>query len=95
MQLSLKTSPVLSGGSPAPHPLQGIGAGFVPSILKTELLDGIVQISKDEAFEFTKKSAKSEGIFIGISSGASLAAVNNFILDGTIKTGNKVLTFLL
>ncbi|MFN8673509.1 MAG: cysteine synthase A [Candidatus Sericytochromatia bacterium] len=86
-------SPVLSGGSPAPHPIQGIGAGFVPSILQKDLLDGIVQISKEEAFEFTKKSAKKEGIFVGISSGASLAAVNKLISEGVIKENNKVLTF--
>lgn len=86
-------SPVLSGGAPGPHPIQGIGAGFVPSILKTELLDGIVQISKDEAFDFAKKAASSEGLLGGISSGASLAAVNKLINDGVIKEGNKVLTF--
>lgn len=86
-------SPVLSGGAPGPHPIQGIGAGFLPSIMKTELLDGIVQISKDEAFDFAKKAASSEGILIGISSGASLAAVNKLINDGVIKEGHKVLTF--
>lgn len=86
-------SPVLSGGVSGPHPIQGIGAGFVPSILKTELLDGIVQISKDEAFDFSKKSASSEGLLGGISSGASLAAVNKLINSGVIKEGNKVLTF--
>ena len=69
-------SPVLSGGAPGPHPLQGIGAGFIPSILKTELLDGIIKVSKEDAFEFTRRAAKEEGLFIGISSGASLAAVN-------------------
>ena len=69
-------SPVLSGGAPGPHPLQGIGAGFIPSILKTDLLDGIIKVSKDDAFEFTRRAAKEEGLFIGISSGASLAAVN-------------------
>ncbi len=86
-------SPVLSGGSPRPHPIQGIGAGFVPSILKTELLDGIVKVSKDEAFDFSKKVASSEGLLGGISSGASLAAVNKLINSGVIKEGNKVLTF--
>jgi cysteine synthase A len=69
-------SPVLSGGAPGPHPLQGIGAGFIPSILNTKLLDGIIKISKDDAFTFTRRAAKEEGLFIGISSGASLAAVN-------------------
>lgn len=86
-------SPVLSGGAPAPHPIQGIGAGFVPSILNQDLLDGIVQVSKDDAFDFARKSASKEGIFIGISSGASLAAVNKLITDGTIPEGSKVLTF--
>jgi len=84
-------SPVLSGGNPGPHPIQGIGAGFVPSILKTDLLDGIIQVTKEEAFEFAIKSAKEEGIFIGVSSGASLAAVNKKLAE--IPAGSKVLTF--
>src|SRR5512133_176932 len=66
-------SPVLSGGSPAPHPIQGIGAGFVPSILNTKILDGIIKVSKDEAFSFAQRAAKEEGLFAGISTGASLA----------------------
>lgn len=86
-------SPVLSGGSPSPHPIQGIGAGFIPNIYNKDLIDGIVQISKDDAFEFAKKSAKSEGLLVGISSGASLAAVNKLISQGIIKEGSKVLTF--
>jgi cysteine synthase len=84
-------SPVLSGGSPAPHPLQGIGAGFVPSILNTKLLDGIIKVSKDDAFTFTKRAAKEEGLFIGISSGASLAAVNQISKDAP--KGSRILTF--
>lgn len=84
-------SPVLSGGSPAPHPLQGIGAGFVPSILNTKILDGIIKVSKEEAFAFTKRAAKEEGLFIGISSGASLAAVNKKLPD--IPEGSSILTF--
>lgn len=84
-------SPVLSGGSPAPHPLQGIGAGFIPSILNTKLLDGIIKVSKDDAFAFTKRAAKEEGLFIGISSGASLAAVNQKLIE--IPKGSKILTF--
>ena len=67
-------SPVLSGGAPGPHPLQGIGAGFIPSIMNIKLLDGIIKVSKDDAFDFTRRAAKEEGLFIGISSGASLAA---------------------
>ena len=84
-------SPVLSGGSPAPHPLQGIGAGFVPSILNTKILDGIIKVSKEEAFAFTKRAAKEEGLFIGISSGASLAAVNKKLPD--IPEGSNIMTF--
>ncbi|MCU0405359.1 MAG: cysteine synthase A [Ignavibacteriaceae bacterium] len=84
-------SPVLSGGSPAPHPLQGIGAGFIPSILKTELIDGIIRISKEEAFTFVKRAAKEEGLFIGISSGASLAAVDQKLNEFTY--GARILTF--
>ncbi|MBK7713428.1 MAG: cysteine synthase A [Bacteroidales bacterium] len=84
-------SPVLSGGAPGPHPLQGIGAGFVPSILKTDLLDGIIKVSKDDAFEFTRRAAKEEGLFVGISSGASLAAVNQKLSE--IPKGSKILTF--
>ena len=84
-------SPVLSGGSPGPHPLQGIGAGFIPSILKTELLDGIIKISKEEAYTFTKRAAKEEGLFVGISSGASLAAVNQKLNE--FAEGAKILTF--
>jgi cysteine synthase len=84
-------SPVLSGGAPAPHPIQGIGAGFVPSILKTDILDGIIKVSKEDAFEFTRRAAKEEGIFVGISSGASLAAVNQKLKE--IPKGSKILTF--
>lgn len=84
-------SPVLSGGSPSPHPLQGIGAGFVPSILDTTLLDGIITVSKDEAFDYTRKIAREEGILVGISSGASLAAVAKQLPQ--LPQGARVLTF--
>ncbi len=84
-------SPVLSGGAPGPHPLQGIGAGFVPSILNTKILDGIIQVSKEEAFDFAQRLAKEEGILAGISTGASLAAVAKKLAD--IPKGSKVLTF--
>jgi cysteine synthase len=86
-----EASPVISGGSPAPHPLQGIGAGFIPANLHTNLLDGTIQVSKDEAFEFTQRCAKEEGILIGISSGASLAAVAKKLKE--IPENSKVLTF--
>ncbi len=68
-------SPVLSGGNPGPHPLQGIGAGFVPKVLNSEILDGVIQVEKAEAFDFARKLAAQEGILSGISTGASLAAI--------------------
>jgi cysteine synthase A len=68
-------SPVISGGSPAPHPIQGIGAGFVPDNLHREVLDGVITVGKDEAFEYAQRLAAEEGILAGISTGASLAAV--------------------
>jgi cysteine synthase A len=86
-----QASPVLSGGEKGLHPIQGIGAGFVPAILKRELLDGIVQVSNEDAFSFTVRCAKEEGIFLGVSSGASLAAVNAKI--GDMPDGSRVLTF--
>jgi len=84
-------SPVLSGGNPGPHAIQGIGAGFIPSILNTQLLDGIVTVTKDEAYYFAREAAKKEGILLGVSSGASLAAVSKKIAE--IPAGSKVLTF--
>lgn len=86
-----RLSPVLSGGAPAPHPLQGLGAGFVPSILNTEILDGVITVEKEEAFEYTQRLAREEGILAGISTGAALAAVAKKIPD--MKDGAKVLTF--
>lgn len=68
-------SPVLSGGNAASHPIQGIGAGFIPAIYRREFIDEIIQVSKDEAFEYTRNLARKEGILAGISTGASLAAV--------------------
>jgi len=84
-------SPVLSGGKPGPHPIQGIGAGFVPGILHMELLDGIIQVTKEESFEYAQRCAKEEGIFIGISSGASLAAVSRKLQE--VPQGSRILTF--
>ena len=84
-------SPVISGGSPGPHPIQGIGAGFIPVNCKKELLDGVIQVSKDEAFDYARRAAKEEGLFVGISSGASLAAVAKKITE--LPAGSKILTF--
>ncbi len=86
-----EASPVISGGAAAPHPIRGIGAGFIPTNLHTDLLDGTIQISKDEAFTYAQRAAKEEGIFAGISSGASLAAVAKQLPK--IPENAKVLTF--
>ena len=68
-------SPVISGGAPAPHPIQGIGAGFIPANLHTALLDGVIQVEAEAAREMARRSAREEGILVGISSGATLAAI--------------------
>jgi cysteine synthase A len=86
-----EASPVISGGAPGPHPLQGIGAGFIPTNLYTELLDGAIQVSKEEAYDYTRRAAKEEGMLVGISSGASLAAVAKKLSE--IPENAKVLTF--
>ncbi|SDI95582.1 cysteine synthase A [Chryseobacterium jejuense] len=83
-------SPVLSGGSPAPHPLQGLGAGFVPSILDITLLDGVITVGKDEAYEYAINAAKKEGLFVGVSTGAALAAIAKHL--PVIQAGAKILT---
>ncbi len=84
-------SPVLSGGQRGPHPIQGIGAGFVPKVLNTTILDGITQVAHEDAFKFAVRCVKEEGIFIGISSGASLAAVAQKLPE--IPDGSRILTF--
>ncbi|MCW5670648.1 MAG: cysteine synthase A [Hydrogenophaga sp.] len=68
-------SPVISGGNPSPHPIQGIGAGFIPNNLDTSLLDGVIQVDAEPAREMARRSAREEGILVGISSGATLAAI--------------------
>jgi len=85
------TSPVISGGDPGPHPIQGIGAGFIPKNLHADLLDGAIKIEKEEAFEFAQKAAKEEGLFGGISSGATLAAINKKLSE--IPEGSTVIGF--
>jgi cysteine synthase len=84
-------SAVISGGAPGPHPLQGLGAGFIPSILDTKLLDGTIQVGKDESFVYAQRLAKEEGILAGISTGAALAAVAKKLAE--IPKGARVLTF--
>lgn len=84
-------SPVISGGAAGPHPIQGIGAGFVPKNLLTDLLDGTIQITKEEAFGFAQRAAREEGLLVGISSGASLAAVAKKLPE--IPLGSTILTF--
>src|SRR5439155_17299924 len=68
-------SPVISGGAPGPHPIQGIGAGFIPKNLHTALLDGVIQVDADAAKEMARRAAREEGMLVGISSGATLAAI--------------------
>jgi cysteine synthase len=84
-------SPVISGGTHSPHPIQGIGTGFIPKNLHLEILDGTIQINKDEAFSYAVRAAKEEGMFIGISSGAALAAVAKKLKE--IPQGSRILTF--
>ncbi len=84
-------STVIAGGNPSPHALQGIGAGFIPDTLEVDLLDGTIAISKEEAFEYAKRAAKEEGLFGGISTGASLAAVAKKIEE--LPNNAKILTF--
>jgi len=84
-------SPVISGGAPAPHPIQGIGAGFIPKNLHTDLLDGVIQVEAEAAREYGRRSATEEGLLVGISSGATLAAIAQKLPELT--AGSKVLGF--
>ena len=84
-------SPVISGGAPAPHPIQGIGAGFIPKNLLTDLLDGVIQVEAEPAREYARRSAREEGLLVGISSGATLAAIAQKLPE--IAAGATVLGF--
>lgn len=84
-------SPVISGGAPSPHPLQGIGAGFIPVNLDVSVLDGAIQVGKDESYDFARRAASEEGIFQGISSGATMAATAKKIPE--MPKGSRVLMF--
>ncbi|HEY5711349.1 MAG TPA: cysteine synthase A [Allosphingosinicella sp.] len=84
-------SPVLSGGDPGPHPIQGIGAGFIPAIMDTSRLDGIIQVDPADAKEMARRSAREEGILVGISSGATLAAIAQKLAEEG--PGKRVLGF--
>jgi cysteine synthase A len=86
-----EASPVISGGKPGPHPIQGIGAGFIPNNLHTKLLDGAITVSKENAFAYAQRAAKEEGLFVGISSGAALAAVAKKLPE--IPKGQRIITF--
>ena len=84
-------SPVISGGDPGPHKIQGIGAGFLPANLDTDVLDGTIQISEEDAFAYAVRAAREEGLLVGPSSGASLAAVAKKLPE--LPAGSRVLTF--
>ncbi|HET8694158.1 MAG: cysteine synthase A [Burkholderiales bacterium] len=84
-------SPVISGGAPGPHPIQGIGAGFIPTNLDTSLLDGVIQVEAEAAREFGRRSAREEGMLVGISSGATLAAIAQKLPE--LPTNARVLGF--
>ena len=86
-----EASPVISGGDPGPHPIQGIGAGFIPSNLHTDAIDGAIQVSADEAKEWARRSAREEGLLVGISSGATLAAIAKKVAD--LDKGTRILGF--
>ena len=84
-------SPVLSGGAHSPHPIQGIGAGFIPAVMEMPLLDGVIQVTPDDAKEMARRCAKEEGILVGISSGATLAAIAQKLKE--LPKGARVLGF--
>ncbi len=86
-----EASPVISGGQPAPHPIQGIGAGFIPRNLHTDLLDGVIKVDAAAAKDFARRVATEEGMLVGISSGATLAAIQHKLAE--LPAGSRVLGF--
>jgi cysteine synthase A len=84
-------SAILSGGEPGPHPIQGIGAGFIPAIMDVELLDGVIQVTPEDAKEMARRSAREEGMLVGMSSGATLAAIAQKLPD--FEPGTRILGF--
>ena len=84
-------SPVISGGQPGPHPIQGIGAGFIPTNLHTQAIDGVIQVDPAHAKEWARRSAREEGLLVGISSGATLAAIAQKLPE--LPAGSRVLGF--
>ena len=84
-------SPVISGGQPGPHPIQGIGAGFIPANLHTDAIDGVIQVDANDAKEMARRAAREEGTLVGISSGASLAAVAQKLKE--VPEGTRILAF--
>ena len=84
-------SPVISGGQPSPHPIQGIGAGFIPKNLHTAVLDGVIQVDAEASREMARRSAREEGLLVGISSGATLAAIAQKLPE--LPAGSRVLGF--
>jgi len=84
-------SPVISGGQPGPHPIQGIGAGFIPGNLHTDAIDGAITVGAEEAKEMARRAAREEGMLVGISSGATLAAIARKLPD--LPAGSRVLGF--
>ncbi len=84
-------SAVLSGGQPGPHPIQGLGAGFIPKIMDTRLLDGVIQVDAEPAREYARRAAREEGLLVGISSGATLAAIAHKLPE--LPAGSRVLGF--
>jgi cysteine synthase A len=84
-------SPVISGGTHSPHPIQGIGAGFIPAILEVPLLDGTIQVAPPDAMEMARRCAREEGILVGISSGATLQAIKQKLAQ--MPQGSRILGF--